>query len=293
MLIQSQCSVLSPIRLTNPHRSLPIISRHAPFNACRMNGAIVISTWLGRKKNRGVTVSATEEQSSSLNVQKKRKVVDHICLLKAKEDLSDEEEKHMLDFLYTTQYQMRGILSVSLGRILNENIDKYTHAVYMRFQRKEDIGKFYENPFYLRVLNEHVLPYCHGLTNVDYESEVEDDIIPIFRKGEEFNFGVEFVLLLSLVDNASGRVEEALVSLEGLIMGFPSIIVQSTQGLNFNPSSKEFTHGVVIRFRSLDAFEIFVGSSEYKEIWKSKFDQITRKTLSLHFSVDPVGSEIM
>ncbi|XP_021816864.1 uncharacterized protein LOC110759138 [Prunus avium] len=293
MLIQSQCSVLSPIRLTNPHRRLPIISRRAPFNACGMNGAVVISTWLGRKKNRGVTVSATEEQSSSLNVQKKRKVIDHICLLKAKEDLSDEEEKDMLDFLYTTQYQMRGILAVSLGRISNENIDKYTHAVYMRFQRKEDIGKFYENPFYLRVLNEHVLPYCHGLTNVDYESEVEDDIIPIFRKGEEFNFGVEFVLLLSFVDNASGRVEEALVSLEGLIMGFPSIIVQSTQGLNFNPSSKEYTHGVVIRFRSLDGFEIFVGSSEYKEIWKSKFDQMTRKTLSLHFSVDPVGSEIM
>ncbi|KAL6280319.1 hypothetical protein ACE6H2_017200 [Prunus campanulata] len=234
------------------------------------------------------------------------KVIDHICLLKAKEDLSDEEEKDMLDFLYTTQYQMRGILAVSLGRISNENIDKYTHAVYMRFQRKEDIGKFYENPFYLRVLNEHVLPYCHGLTNVDYESEVEDDIIPIFRKGEffvkreancsckqEFNFGVEFVLLLSFVDNASGCVEEALVYLEGLIMGFPSIIVQSTQGLNFNPSSKEYTHGVVIRFRSLDGFEIFVGSSEYKEIWKSKFDQITRKTISLHFSVDPVGSEIM
>ncbi|CAL8157165.1 unnamed protein product [Prunus armeniaca] len=184
MLIQSQCSVLSPIRLTNPHRRLPIISRRAPFNACRMNGAVVISTWLGRKKNRGVTVWATEEPSSSLSVQKKRKVVDHICLLKAKEDLSDEEEKDMLDFLYTTQYQMRGILAVSLGRILNENMDKYTHAVYMRFQRKEDMGKFYENPFYLRVLNEHVLPYCHGLTNVDYESEVEDDIIPIFRKGE-------------------------------------------------------------------------------------------------------------
>ncbi|BBN68919.1 Stress responsive alpha-beta barrel domain protein [Prunus dulcis] len=42
----------------------------------------------------------------------------------------------MLDFLYTTQYQMRGILAVSLGRICNENIDKYTHAVYMRFQEK-------------------------------------------------------------------------------------------------------------------------------------------------------------
>ncbi|KAL6280314.1 hypothetical protein ACE6H2_017195 [Prunus campanulata] len=90
-------------------------------SACRMNGAVVISTWLGRKMNRGVTVSAAEEQSSSLNVQKKRKVVDHICLLKAKEDLSDEEEKDMLDFLYTTQYQMRGILAVSLAALSSTN----------------------------------------------------------------------------------------------------------------------------------------------------------------------------
>ncbi|KAM1146119.1 hypothetical protein COP2_039175 [Malus domestica] len=291
MLIQSQCSVFSPIRLTNPRRRCLLIPRPAPFNVFRSYG--VVRTWLGKKKNGGVLVSATEEQSSSLNVQKKRKIVEHVSLLKAKQDLSDEEEKDMLDYLYTTQYQMRGILAISLGRVSDQNPDKYTHAVYMRFQRNEDISKFYENPFYMRVLKEHVFPYCHELLNVHYESEVEDDIVPIFRKGEEFNFGVEFVLLLSFVDSASGHVEEALVSLEELIVGFPSLIVQSTRGLNLNLSSKEYTHGVVIRFRSFDAFEIFMGSSEYKKIWKSKFEQIARKTISVHFSVHPVGNAIM
>lgn len=58
-----------------------------------------------------------------------RKVVDHICLLKAKEDLSDEEEKDMLDFLYTTQYQMRGILSVSLGELYLYKINSQNNAV--------------------------------------------------------------------------------------------------------------------------------------------------------------------
>lgn len=38
-----------------------------------------------------------------------------MCLIKGKEDLSEEQEKDMLDYLYTTQYQMRGILSISLG----------------------------------------------------------------------------------------------------------------------------------------------------------------------------------
>jgi hypothetical protein len=41
--------------------------------------------------------------------------VEHIILLRAKPNISDAEEKDMLDYLYTSQYQMRGILAVSLG----------------------------------------------------------------------------------------------------------------------------------------------------------------------------------
>ncbi|KAK4558161.1 hypothetical protein RGQ29_007786 [Quercus rubra] len=272
----------------------PLFPRSASLNVSRVNG--VMNTWSSRRElSRRMVVSAADDQSNSTaNSERKRKVVEHICLLKTKENLTDEEEKDMLDYLYTTQYQMRGIVAISLGRISEENLENYTHAVYMRFQIKEDLAKFYENPFYLGVLKKHVMPYCHGLINVDYEAEVEDDILPIFRKGEEFNYGVEFVLLISFVDDAFGvPVQHALASLARLTHGFPSLIVQSTQGLNCNPGNKEFTHGVVIRFRSLEAFEIFVGSSEYKEMWRSEFQPITQRTLSIHFSVDPVGTEIM
>lgn len=50
-----------------------------------------------------------------------RKIVEHICLLKAKQDLSDEEERDMLDYLYTTQYQMAGILAISLGESISDS----------------------------------------------------------------------------------------------------------------------------------------------------------------------------
>ncbi|KAF7828298.1 Stress-response A/B barrel domain-containing protein UP3 isoform A [Senna tora] len=200
----------------------------------------------------------------------------------------------MLDYLYTTQYQMGGIVAISVGRISAPNPENYTHALYMRFQRKENLEKFYENPFFLKVLKEHVLTYCHGLINVDYESEVEDDMLSIFRKGEEFNYGVEFVLLISFINGVSGEtVEHALTSLAYLTLGSPSLIVQSTQGLNFNSSSMEYTHGVVIRFRSVEAFEIFMGSKEYKDMWQSKFQPLVQKALVLNYSVDPVGTEIM
>ncbi|MED6216655.1 hypothetical protein PIB30_009541 [Stylosanthes scabra] len=238
--------------------------------------------------------AANDDLSSNLSSAKKRKVVEHLCLLKAKDELSEEEENDMLDHLYTTQYQTGGVVAISLGRISDPNPERLTHALYMRFQRKESLDKFYESPFYLKILKEHVMTYCHGLINVDYESEVDDEMLSIFRKGEEFNQGVEFVLLISFNNGVLGNLaEHALASLASLMLEAPSLIVQFTHGLNFSPSSKEYTHGVIVRFRSVEAFEIFIGSKEYKDVWRSEFDPIVQKYLSLHYSVDPVGTEIM
>ncbi|XP_011080997.1 stress-response A/B barrel domain-containing protein UP3 [Sesamum indicum] len=246
------------------------------------------------KKDKRVVFSAVEEGSLAHGVQRKRKVVEHICLFKAKKDLSEDQEKDMLDYLYTTQYHMRGIVALSLGRISEPNPEQYTHAIFMRFQTKEDLAKFYENPFYLGVLKEHVMPYCHGFFYLDYESEVEDDILPIFRKGEEFNHGVELVLLVAFSRSSlGGPAEDAMTSLENLTMEFPSLIVQATKGPNLNMTNMEYTHGVVIRFRSSEAFKIFMNSSEYSTMWKSKFQPFIQKVLSLHFLVDPIGTELM
>ncbi|XP_022136509.1 stress-response A/B barrel domain-containing protein UP3 [Momordica charantia] len=279
----------------NPHFFFlapnPSVSRHFSLHVSHLCG---LKAPIGRRSARTSKISASGEHSPTNNLGKKRKVFEHISLLKAKENISEKEENDMLDYLYTTQYQMGGIVAVSLGRACDQNNERYTHCVYMRFQRKEDLEKFYVNPFYSRVLKEHVMPYCHGLIHVDYESEVEDDMLPIFRKGEEFNYGVEFVLLIKFLQDSFGEpLEDALNSLERLTIANPSLIVQFTQGFNFNPSCKEFTHGIVIRFRSINAFEIFTGCSDYKEMWRSKFQPIIQKTVSLHFSVDPVGTEIM
>ncbi|RYR66513.1 uncharacterized protein LOC107479987 [Arachis duranensis] len=275
-----QCSICLPLRFPKTPLSLHPYQWN-PFK--------------GSPKNQRMLLSAVnDDRNSNLASAKKRKVVEHVCLLKAKDELSEEEENDMLDHLYTTQYQMGGVVAISLGRISDPNPEHLTHALYMRFQRKESLDKFYANPFYLKVLKEHVMTYCHGLINVDYESEVEDEILSIFRKGEDFNQGVEFVLLILFNDGVLGNLaEHALASLASLMLGSPSLIVQFTHGLNFNPSSKEYTHGVVVRFRSVEAFEIFIDSKEYKDVWLSEFDPIVQKSLSLHYSVDPVGTEIM
>ncbi|XP_038979682.1 uncharacterized protein LOC103712111 isoform X2 [Phoenix dactylifera] len=225
---------------------------------------------------------------------KKRNIVEHIFLLRAKSDLSDVEEKDMLDHLYTSQYQMSGIIAISLGCIEDPNVDNFTHAVYMRFQKKEDIARFYVNSYYSRVLKEHVTPYCYGSVSVDYESEVEDDILSIFRRGEEFNHGVECILLISIFDTAPGdAIEDALATLQNLILQFRPFIVQATQGYNLKLTDSEYTHGAVIRFPSFEALEAFRESTEYKDMWRLKFRPIIRKAVLTHFSVDPVGTELM
>ncbi|XP_030551661.1 uncharacterized protein LOC115756115 isoform X1 [Rhodamnia argentea] len=295
MLIQALSWSSSPVPLSflcNSGRNCGL----SPFRLFNVRGVnAVAGAYFVRKRNVRRRILAFEQSQSNAGGQRKRDVVEHICLLKAKDNLTDEEEKDMLDYLYTSQYRMGGIVAISLGRIDDYNPERYTHAVFMRFQRKGDLLKFYENPFYLGVLQKHVIPYCHELLNVDYESEVDDDILSIFRKGEEFNYGEEFVLLVELKDDALGELaEDALFSLHRIAMESPSLIVQVSQGLNFNSTSNmEYTHGVVIRFRSIEAFRIFVGSTKYKHIWSSKFLPITRKTLFIHFSIDPVGTELM
>ncbi|KAG6748672.1 hypothetical protein POTOM_048601 [Populus tomentosa] len=314
--------------LTSTAPSFPSFRRQNPTTlSCHVSFDV---SGLNTRRNRTAKVAAgSKVESSSFPLEKKRKVVEHVCLLKAKKFLSDEDEKDMLDYLYTSQYQMRGIVAVSLGHFL------FIIQLQMTNLQRQ-CGELYSCCF-------HAFPNkgrCYkDLVNVDYESEVEDDMIPIFRKGEEFNYGVEFVHLFSFDDSALGApLEDALASLEKLKKEFPSLIVQSTHGCkfvifpkcvfsgsNFNLSSKEYTHAVVTRFRSCRSLFKFhnirffptspfltaacwyilqLRPSRYSwvalnteifqnEVWRSKFELITRKTLPIHFSVDPVGKEVM
>lgn len=158
------------------HHTQTLISSPKPFNLIpfsakkipKLNalGSRLLKANHSLRSNNGNVICSAADRSFDSDAKRKRKVVEHVCLLKGKEDLSEEQEKDMLDYLYTTQYQMGGIVSISLGRVSGGNDDKYSHAIYMRFQRKEDLSKFYENKFFLDVLRDHVVPYCHVCTNM-------------------------------------------------------------------------------------------------------------------------------
>ncbi|KAK8446984.1 hypothetical protein SEVIR_9G574700v4 [Setaria viridis] len=233
---------------------------------------------------RGVLESSNGAPSGGL--VRKRKVVEHIILLRAKPNISDAEEKDMLDYLYTSQYQMRGILAVSLGRIEDPNSENFTHAVFMRFQQKEDIAKFQSSAYYSKILDEHVKP-------VSYISSPRWKMTLSLSFVGDFNYGVEFMLLISFLETASREaMEDASSSLQRLISQCSSFIVQATCGCCLNPENG-YNHAAVIRFPSSDDLKLFRESIEYKDMWASKFHPVVEKSLELHFSVDPVGNQLM
>ncbi|XP_078161897.1 stress responsive alpha-beta barrel domain protein isoform X2 [Carex rostrata] len=270
---------------------------NSSFNASYNHPKKTLSGWRKCKRNSFVTSNASSSSTNGVPENahiKKRKIMEHVFLLKAKGNISEAEEKDMLDYLYTSQYHMSGILAISLGRIEGPNEENFTHGVYMRFQRKEDITKFYNSAFYSRVLEEHVNPISYGSVCIDFESEVEDDIIPIFRRGEDFNYGVECIILISALEMAPREaIEDALDSLQHLISEYKSFIVQATIGTNLNSKCSEYSHAAVIRFPSREDFVFFKESKDYKDMWSLKFQPVTKKSLLVHYSVDPVGTELM
>lgn len=111
---------------------------------------------------------------------------------------------------------------------------------------------------------------------------------------QDFNYGIEFMLLISFLETASREaVENALASLQKLISQCSSFIVQATLGCCLNQMDSGYSHAAVIRLQSFDDFKLFRESMEYKNMWVSKFHPIVENSLELHFTVDPVGNQLM
>ena len=53
------------------------------------------------------------------------------------------------------------ICLLDAGRIEDPNSESFTHAVFMRFQQKEDIAKFQSSKYYSKVLDDYVKPVSY------------------------------------------------------------------------------------------------------------------------------------
>ncbi|XP_024358464.1 uncharacterized protein [Physcomitrium patens] len=220
----------------------------------------------------------------------RRKVVEHVVLLQMEEDMTDEQEKDMLDHLYSLQYHYRGILAVSLGRVVERMPEGVTHAFFQRFPSFEALEQYMDHPARLQVAEKYINPYCKGRIVADFEAEVEDDLEPLFRRGERFQQGIEHVVLIKVREGA------ILDGTEGMIEAFnalpqqigPSVIVQLTAGTNLSDRNKGYTHGVLVRVPSEEALTTFSKHPAYVRVFTEKVLPISSGLLSADFLVDPV-----
>ncbi|KAG0554348.1 hypothetical protein M758_12G086700 [Ceratodon purpureus] len=219
-----------------------------------------------------------------------RKVVEHVVLLQMEEDLTDEQEKDMLDHLYSLQYHYRGILAVSLGRVVERMPEGVTHAFFQRFPSFEALEQYMNHPARLKVADEFISPYCKGRIVADFEAEVEDDLEPLFRRGDKFQQGIEHVVLIKVREGASQAGTEGMMEAFNALPQQidPSVIVQLTAGVNLSDRSKGYTHGVLVRVPSEEALDTFSKHPAYVSVFTEKVLPISAGLLSADFLVDPV-----
>ncbi|KAG0621266.1 hypothetical protein M758_3G006300 [Ceratodon purpureus] len=216
--------------------------------------------------------------------------MEHLVLYKMKGDITDEQEKDMLDHLYSLQYHYRGILAVSLGSVVERMPEGVTHAFSQRFPSFEALEQYMDHPARLKITDEFISPFCKGIIEADFEAEVEDDLEPLFRRGDQFQQGIEHVVLIKLREGASQAAAQGMLdafnSLPQQIDS--SVIVQLTAGANISDRNKGYTHAVLVRVPSEEALETFSKHPAYRRVFTENVLPISAGLLSADFLVDPV-----
>jgi hypothetical protein len=196
---------------------------------------------------------------------KTRTVVDHAVLFRMKDELTKEQEQEMLDALFTLQYQTKGVLYLSAGRVLEKTADGVTHALFARFAKKEDVDAYMQHPGRVTIARELVGPYYNGLVILDVEDKVADDLEAIFGREFAQRGGIDHFVLFKVKKGTSQEsIDAMLQSFRDFAASLdPSIMFQLTAGTNISPVGKGYTHGFIARVPSDAALEAFVKSEGY------------------------------
>ncbi|CAM6094979.1 unnamed protein product [Calypogeia fissa] len=224
-----------------------------------------------------------------------RKVLEHVVLFKMQDTMTEEQEKEMLDSLWSLQYQVKNVLCTTVGRLVQKTPEGFTHALFSRFPNKQAVDDYMESPTRWRVAQDLVIPYYLGLMMVDFEGEVEDDIETVFRRGDDFQEGVEHFLFFRFKDNVSSDAVDKFLNTANSLPAKFGELVQLTVGANFQSQSKgTYTHGLVARLPSGEAYAEFEDFLQADPSWIEAMELLeTSQTLTANFLVSPVGKTVM
>ncbi len=93
---------------------------------------------------------------------------------------------------------------------------------------------------------------------------------------------VDHLVLFTVNDDASAEdLEDLLASLRGLKKRVPDVVDLSV-GENFSERSRGYTHGLFVRFQTLDALRAYISHPEHQAIVE-KLDALTTGRLVVDY----------
>ena len=172
--------------------------------------------------------------------------------------------------------------------------EDYTHCLVARFPSREALEVYAAHPEHVRVVTEVMKPILDtdATLAVDYEACVEKDIEAMFKRGDDWDEGVEHVVLLKETDGGAGgdgaaAMAEALQALPQR-MAADVRLLQLTAGANFSARSKGYTFARVARLASVADLEAYGPHPEHQAVVAGEIKPRVSGRLAFDFSLQPV-----
>ena len=141
--------------------------------------AVAIFSAVSRRQRSTTLTSPSSAFTSSFRVQDyiMTAVIDHIVLLKARPDVTEEEIQRFINGVKSLN-TIPGVISITVGSTFAEDWmpdrrDGITHTLSCRLESKEALKAYQIHPLHVKVRDETIVPILAGPpTAVDYESVV-------------------------------------------------------------------------------------------------------------------------
>lgn len=198
--------------------------------------------------------------------------------------------------LWALQYRARGVLCASAGAggpaVPGSGARAFTHGVHHRFKDWEALQAFEADALVTEA--ERGLEACEDAVIVRWEGRVESDIFPLFQRGDEWDAGLEHLLVLGGEDLAGATargVEEVMAQpdLAPLIQRMSHGLVEQAGELPGDPFGVGEAYAVLLRCRGQKELDAVTGHPCWQAVTGA---EAVRGAFDFNLSVLPVeGAE--
>jgi hypothetical protein len=217
-------------------------------------------------------------------------VVELLWLLKAKPDLDPEQMEVLLDSLWSMQYMVpAGIMCASAGPVVSctaypasagqgqppatpaapqqqQQLQPecqwqcgFTHAVQFRLASRLHLEHLMAHHL-MASSRDHVADLCTDHAQLVFEGMVTKRLEALFRRGEEFQSGVEHVLLLQPGANGGVGADTFLAQLAELAESSVAGGIQASHGAVISCVHAAATHVLMTRFAAAQQVQQLLGT---------------------------------